>query len=109
MVSGRKISLYNGSLNDQTYTLFSLNGGRGRFAGLTQSTLDTVAESELADERIQNLVTFVNGCFDRETLMLLKPTINPGEYHLETFQMAYPGFFERWFNRGRRDPAFPKY
>ena len=105
MVSGTEVSLYNGSMVDQTYNLIALNGEQGKFAALTKSTFDTMGEVELANEQIRKLATFVTGCFDREVLMILTPTTQWGAYTLDLFRMAEPGLLESIFS-GRKKPKY---
>ena len=103
LVNGSEVSINSGSLADQTFSLLAINGEQGKFAALTKSTLDTMSENELADERIVRLASFISGCFDRETMMILSPTMNWGEYHLDTYQLAEPSFLD-WLFPGRKSP-----
>lgn len=109
-VNNRASSLsINGRGTDQTYAYRSLNGSEGGFATLTSSTLRTRRRNETSGEDIQKLATFLSGCFNRETLMVLTPNLQQrGEYTLEAFEITTPGFFEFLFP-GNPDPQRDRY
>lgn len=103
VVSNTEISFYNGDLVDRTFGLINLNGDLGKFATLTRSTFDAIAESDRASDRIEQIVTFVSGCWDREMMFVLKPDITTGHYTVEVFNERNPGLFE-WLFPGRTAP-----
>lgn len=104
MVSDGEISLFSGALAGQTFNLLPMNGEDGKFSVMTKSTFDSMSGIELPDEQIRALATFVDECFDQEKLMILRPSVQWGEYKVSLFERAEPSWLERLFP-GLRNPA----
>jgi hypothetical protein len=83
-----ELSISNRGRKDSTYTLIPLNGSGGKFMGLVDSHLDTMAEEEISFEQIQGLSVFVTRCFDQDVLLHFEPTNEAGRFNLNFFRQA---------------------
>ncbi len=105
IVNYPEISFYESTNRDNSFTIVDLNGEDGKFASLLRSQLDTIAEANVADEKISRIAMFVNGgCFDSEVLIVLNPKNSlPGEFNVRLYRPSARSAWEIIFP-GRRKP-----
>jgi hypothetical protein len=100
-IDGDEISIFGGSLRDQTFSMFNLNGDLGNFSALTRSSLNTMREVSTANEKIELLAAFISGCWSQETFVTLRPQVGTyGDFEMEFFHLGNPTLLEKLFGPG---------
>lgn len=103
LVSGNEITITDDYYFDQTFRMVSVNAGSGKIAGLQVSELDTMSEMEISEDGFSRFAVFVDGCWNREVLLIARKTLEVGVFEFSYNKIFRPGLLERIFP-GRLTP-----
>ncbi len=82
-LQGTQIEILNSASTAGSFSVVPLNGQHGRIAGLTVTSLNTMAETEVSSSKIEKLVFFITGLDNREIVLVATP--KTGGFWTEAF------------------------
>lgn len=97
VINGNTMAIHDGSRMDRRFAMVPLNGDLGKFAGLQDSSFDTMAEMDVSSSQFRKLTFFLTGLCDQEIFVIASPTNRVGDYNIEIFSPKRRTFMDIFF------------